>query len=58
MCPDIALQQKKIIETILFLYNDKSQASSNLNSKLLRFHCAHTNLHTLVLSSTVNNTQD
>ena len=29
-----------LIGPILFLYYEKSMASSNLNSKLLRFHCA------------------
>ena len=37
---------KKIIEPILFLYYEESLLSSNLNSKLLRFHCAHPTIHT------------
>ena len=37
---------KKIIGPILFLYYEESLASSNLNSKLLRFHCAHPNVCT------------
>ena len=36
---------KKIIRPILFLYYEESLASSNLNSKLLRFHCAHPNIY-------------
>ena len=39
------MQQKKLISPILFLYYEESLASSNLNSKLLRFHCAHPNVH-------------
>ena len=30
---------------ILFLYYEESLVSSNLNSKLLRFHCAHPTVH-------------
>ena len=30
---------------ILFLYREESLVSSNLNSKQLRFHGAHPNLH-------------
>ena len=37
---------KKINWPILFLYNEESLESSNLNSNLLRFHCAHPKLHT------------
>ena len=33
------------IGPILFLYYKESLLSSNLNSKLLRFHCAHPNMH-------------
>jgi hypothetical protein len=37
-------QQKQFsIEPILFLYYEESLVSSNLNSKQLRFHCAHPN---------------
>ena len=35
---------KKITLSILFLYYEKS-LSSNLNSNLLWFHCAHPNVH-------------
>ena len=35
---------------ILFFYCDQSLVSSNLNSKLFRFHSAHPNLHTLCTS--------
>ena len=35
--------KKKVIGHILFLHFEESLASSNLNSKLLRFHCAHPN---------------
>ena len=39
---------KKIsIGPILFLYYEESLVSSNLNSKQLRFHCAHPNLDTI-----------
>ena len=31
---------------ILFLYYEESLVSSNLNSKLFRFHSAHPNVHT------------
>ena len=38
-------QQKKIsIGRILFLYYEKSLVSSNLNSKLFRFHCVRPNV--------------
>ena len=33
------------IGPILFLYYEESLASSNLNSKLLRFHSAHPNFY-------------
>ena len=40
-------QQKTfLIEPILFLYYEESLVSSNLNSNLLKFHCAHPNLDT------------
>ena len=38
--------KKNLIRPILFLYYEESLVSSNLNSNLLRFHCAHPNLHT------------
>ena len=41
----VRMQQKKI-NLILFLYYEESLMSSNLNSNLLRFHCAHPNVHT------------
>ena len=41
------MQQNKIlIGPILFLYYEECLASSNLNSKLLRFHFAHPNIYT------------
>ena len=40
----VRTQQNKIsIRSILFLYYEESLVSSNLNSNLLRFHCAHPN---------------
>ena len=36
----------RIIWPILFLYNEESLVSSNLNLNLLMFHCAHRNLST------------
>ena len=30
------------------MYYEESLASSNLNSKQLRFHCAHPNIHILI----------
>ena len=33
--------KKNLIRPILFLYYEESLVSSNLNSNLLRFHCAH-----------------
>ena len=42
---NIRMEQKKIsIGPILFLYYEESLLSSNLNSNLLRFHCAHPNV--------------
>ena len=38
--------KKKIILPILFLYYEESLVSSNLNSKLLRFHNVRPNVHT------------
>ena len=43
-------EQKKSIGPILFLYYEKSLVSSNLNSKQLRFHGAHPNVHTFSLA--------
>ena len=40
------MQQKKSIRPMLFLYYEESLVSSNLNTKLLRFHCAHPNINT------------
>ena len=37
--------QKKIIGPILVLCYEESLVLSNLNSNLLRFHCAHPNIH-------------
>ena len=43
--PDVkGRNKKKLIEPILFLYYEESLVSSNLNSNLLRFHCAHPNV--------------
>ena len=39
---------KKIIRPILFLYYEESLVSSNLNSNLLRFHCAHPNVNIVI----------
>ena len=36
--------KKDLIGPILFLYYEESLVSSNLNSNLLRFHCAHSNI--------------
>ena len=44
---NVRTQQKKIIGPILFLYYEESLVSSNLNSNLLRLHCAHPNDHTM-----------
>ena len=38
-------KQQILIRPILFLYYEKSLVSSNLNSKLLSFHCAYPNVH-------------
>jgi hypothetical protein len=46
---NVRTQQKKSIGPILFLYYEESLVSSNLNSNLLRFHCAHPNVYTTVL---------
>jgi hypothetical protein len=44
---NVRAQQTKIsIGPILFLYYEESLVSSNLNSKQLRFHGAHPNVHT------------
>ena len=49
---NIRMQQKKSIRPILFLYYEESLVSSNLNSKLFRFHCVRPNVHiTLDISS-------
>ena len=42
---NVRTQQKKLIGPIVFLYYEESLVSSNLNSKLLRFHSAHPNVH-------------
>ena len=43
---NVRTQQTKIsIGPILFLYYEESLVSSNLNSKQLRFHGAHPNVH-------------
>ena len=33
--------KKNLIGPILFLYDEESLVLSNLNSKILRFHCTH-----------------
>ena len=38
-----------LIYTILFLYYGESLVSSNLNSNLLRFHCAHPTVRRYIL---------
>ena len=46
MIPDFPHNlKKKSIGPILFLYYEESLVSLNLNSKQLRFHCAHPNVH-------------
>ena len=40
---------KKPIWSILFLYYEESLVSSNLNSKLFRFHCVRLNIHKYIL---------
>ena len=48
----IRMQQNNFsMGPILFLYYEESLVSSNLNSKLFRFHSAHSILHTCSLSS-------
>ena len=37
-----------LIEPILFLYDEESLVSTNLNSKLFRFQSAHPNLYTVM----------
>jgi hypothetical protein len=45
---NIRTQQKIFsIGQILFLYYEESLVSSNFNSNLLRFHCAHPNEYTI-----------
>ena len=55
-------KKKKIIGLILFLYYDESLVSSNLNSKQLRFYCAHPNVYsvyyTLYIRHTVRSVND
>ena len=41
---------KKSIGPILFLYHEESPVSSNLNSKLFRFHCIRPNIEVVRLS--------
>ena len=41
--------KKKKIGPILFLNDEESLVSSNLNSKLLRFHFVRPNVHTTTL---------
>ena len=45
MTPDFP-HNIKIIRPILFLLYEESLVPSNLNSNLLRFHCAHPHVHT------------
>ena len=40
----VRTQQKKLMRPILFLYYEESLVSSNLNSKLLRFHSVRPNV--------------
>ena len=47
---NVRTQQKNLIRPILFLYYEESLVSSNLNSKLLRFHCTHPNVHKVGLT--------
>ena len=47
----VRMQQTKIsIGPILFLYYEESLVSSNLNSKLFRFHSAHPTVHSVHLT--------
>ena len=43
---NVRKQKKNSIGPILFLYHVESLVSSNLKLNLLRFHCAHPNIHT------------
>ena len=45
---NVRTQQIKSIRPILFLYYEESLVSSNLNSNLLRFHCAHPNVNIVI----------
>ena len=47
-------QQKISIGPILFLYYEESLLSSNLNSKLFRFHCVKLTIHTHPIKHTVS----
>ena len=42
---NVRMQNFFLIGPILFWYYEESLVSSNLNSNLLRFHCAHPNVH-------------
>ena len=44
---NVMTQHFFLIGPILFLYYEESQVSSNLNSKLFRFHCVRPSVHTL-----------
>ena len=47
---NVRTQQRKIsIAPILSLYYEESLVSPNLNSNLLRFHCAHPNLDSILV---------
>ena len=46
LCKVRTKQKKIIMGPILFLYYEESLVSSNLNSNLLTFHCAHPNKST------------
>ena len=47
---NIRMQQKKfLIELILFLNYKEILVSSNLKSKLFRFHCGHPNVYSLLI---------
>ena len=41
--PDVALSLPCWLSQFLFLYYEESLVSSNLNSKLFRFHCVRPN---------------
>ena len=47
---NVRMRQKKLIGPVLFSYYEESLVSSNLNSKLFRFHSAHPTVHSVHLT--------